>query len=94
MDVIFSSAAEREVLEAIRYYESEVEGLGKAFLEKLEAAVQHIKEFPEASRILKGEYRRCLLARFPHGVIFRIEKERIYVLAVMHLKRKPFYWLD
>ncbi len=93
-DLVFSSIAEQEVVEAVRHYESEVEGLGIAFLDKLEIAISDVKHFPLASRILQDGYRRKLLPRFPYGIIFRIEDDRIFVLAVMHLKRKPYYWLD
>jgi toxin ParE1/3/4 len=45
-------------------------------------------------RIIQGDSRRHLLTRFPFAVIYTIENQRIYILAVMHLKRKPFYWKD
>lgn len=59
MEVRFSTFALQEVTEAARYYEAEVEGLGKAFLEKIRegtaeiedqqifiAAVMHLKRKP------------------------------------------------
>ncbi len=94
MEVIFSSQALDEVKEAAEYYEDEVEGLGKAFLQKLNEAIHEIKGFPSSSRIIRADYRRYLLHRFPYGVIYRIEDDLIFVAAVMHLKRKPFYWKE
>jgi len=29
-----------------------------------------------------------------NGIIYRNEPERIYILAVMHLRREPGYWKD
>ncbi|NLA87479.1 MAG: hypothetical protein GX847_09445, partial [Clostridiales bacterium] len=43
MEVRFSSDATREVANAARYYESEAEGLGKVFLQKLRESVSEIK---------------------------------------------------
>ena len=40
----------------------------------------------------KGRFRRCLVHRFPYGVIYAVEDDVVYVAAVMHLKRKPGYW--
>jgi hypothetical protein len=30
---------------------------------------------------------------FPYGMIYRVRGETLYVVGVMHLKRKPGYWL-
>lgn len=38
--------------------------------------------------------RRCLVRRFPYGVLYARESDRLYILAIMHTKRKPGYWLD
>jgi len=92
MVVRFSSSAIDEVEQAARYYESEVVGLGKVFLEKLQDGVSEVKQFPSASRIISGDFRRHLLSRFPYGIIYRIEEDSIFVAGVMHLRRKPDYW--
>ena len=92
MEVVFSSDALGEVKEAAAYYEAEVEGLGKAFLGKLRDGTSEIKEFPYASRIIQGDFRRHLLSRFPHGIIYQIQDDSIFIAAVMHLKRRPGYW--
>ena len=36
--------------------------------------------------------RRCLLNKFPYGVIYQIRDEEILVLAIAHLHRRPGYW--
>jgi len=58
MVVVFSSAALQEVREAAAYYEGEVEGLGKAFLGKVRDGISEIKDFPHASRVIRGDFRR------------------------------------
>lgn len=45
------------------------------------------------ANILKEPYRRALLQRFPYGVIYRHQADTGYLVAIMHLKRKPGYWL-
>jgi len=94
VEVRFSSDATREVSNAARYYERAAEGLGKAFLQKIKESVSEIKLFPFASRIIRGDYRRRLVSRFPYGIIYRISKDTIFVAAVMHLKQKPDYWIN
>jgi plasmid stabilization system protein ParE len=90
--VVLSPAAEEEMLISARDYENTQSGLGDQFLDELIRAGARIAEHPEAWPTISGKIRRCLFNRFPFGLIFRIEAERIYVLAVMHMKRKPNYW--
>jgi hypothetical protein len=92
MEVIYASGVLEEVSESADYYEEEVEGLGKTFLGKVHNSIEDIKRNPLMYRIIEGNYRRHLLTRFPFAVIYRIENHKIYVLAVMHLKRSPHYW--
>ena len=92
MEVIYASGVLEEVSESADYYEGEVEGLGKAFLGRVHNAIEDVKSNPLMYRIIQGDYRRHLLARFPFAIIYRIEHHKIYVLAVMHLKRSPYYW--
>lgn len=68
MEVVFSSAALQEVREAAEYFEGEVEGVGKVSLGKLHDGISEIKDFPHASRVIRGDFRRHLLSRFPHGI--------------------------
>ncbi|MEM0966090.1 MAG: type II toxin-antitoxin system RelE/ParE family toxin [Verrucomicrobiota bacterium] len=92
MEVRFATEVREEVAQAERYYEGEVEGLGSAFIQILYESIQEIKKFPEASRVIRDPYRRFLTPRFPYGIIFRVEGAIIYVVAVAHLKRRPYYW--
>jgi len=90
----FHTAASREFLEAIDYYESAEPGLGASFYNELIATVVRIEEGPDAWPVLEGEVRRCLTHRFPYGVLYRVEEDSILILAVMHLHRRPDYWKD
>ena len=92
MRVVFSTEVWEEVSESENYYEEEVEGLGVAFRVAIKESIEEIKKFPNASRKIYGPFQRYLTQRFPFGIIFRVEGEIIYIVAVAHLKRRPFYW--
>lgn len=92
MEVIYASGVLEEVSESADYYEKELEDLGKTFLDKVHNAIEDIKRNPLMYRIIQGDYRRHLLARFPFAAIYRIENHKVHILAVMHLKRSPHYW--
>lgn len=89
----FLLPAEQELVSAARFYESRVAGLGSVFLDKVESATQDIFEAPERWPVLRADVRRRLVYRFPYGLLYRVEGDEIVVLAVMHLRRHPTYWL-
>ncbi|RPI73192.1 MAG: type II toxin-antitoxin system RelE/ParE family toxin [Desulfobacteraceae bacterium] len=88
----FHPEAESEFLDAIDYYEDCEKGLGHDFSIEVYSAIEKILAFPNAWTILEDEIRRCLIRRFPYGLIYVIDKDRILFLAVMHLHRDPEYW--
>ncbi|MDD2707892.1 MAG: type II toxin-antitoxin system RelE/ParE family toxin [Verrucomicrobiae bacterium] len=92
MEVVFDVEARREVQEAAAYYEDCREGLGEAFLQAVENGVEQVRSHPLTWHPLKGHFRRYLVSRFPYGIIYALHEKKIYVAAVMHLKRKPDYW--
>jgi toxin ParE1/3/4 len=92
MKVVFASEVREEVEQARDYYENEVEGLGKAFVLAVKRSIDEIKDYPETSRVIRNPFRRFLTPRFPFGIIYRTEKEILYVVAVAHLRKRPFYW--
>ena len=43
---------------------------------------------------LTARTRRYVITRFPYGIVYQIRANEILVVAVMHLKRQPDYWID
>ncbi|MBK8185806.1 MAG: type II toxin-antitoxin system RelE/ParE family toxin [Cellvibrio sp.] len=94
MDIIFSSFALQELLDAEEYYNFELAGLGNRFNEEIKKAVLRIAEYPDAWSIERDNIRKCLLQKFPYKILYAIEKDCILILAIAHLHRKPDYWID
>ena len=88
----FHPEAETEFHKAIDYYEECESGLGEDFAIEVHTAIQNILTYPEAWPPLEGDIRRCLTSRFPYGVVYSIETDGVFILAVMHLHRHPDYW--
>lgn len=91
MRVLFDPDALLETREGAAFYEDSQPGLGKAFLNEVEAATEEILRHPLMWRRIKGRFRRYLIPRFPYALIYVIQEDIIYVAAVMHLKRRPGY---
>lgn len=91
-DVVFHVDATAEMQAAAAYYEEQTGGLGEDFLDEIEHCLHRIEQFPQLWSIYDGEFRRCLLRRFPCGLIYRHARRRIFIIAVSHLKQEPGYW--
>lgn len=92
MTYSFHPEAEAEFNGAIDYYEARQAGLGYDFAVEVYAAIQRILAYPKAWPVLEGEVRRCQTNRFPYGVLYAAEEARVFIVAVMHLRRDPDYW--
>ena len=92
MNYWFHPDAENEFNQAIDYYEKIETGLGYDFAIEVYNTIQRSLIYPEAWPILQGDIRRCLVRRFPYGVLYSIEPNGLYILAVMNLHRNPNYW--
>ena len=88
------SVALEEAEEASDYYEKQREGLGYEFILAFEKTLKDIEVFPGLGSKIEENCRRRRLKKFPYGVVFRVHDDEIYVLAVMHLHRRPGYWRD
>ena len=84
--------AEADLAEAATWYESQRPGLGHAFLDQVAAVLAALAEEPRRYPKVHRGVRRALLSRFPFGVFYHIEPDRIVVLAVMHASRHPRHW--
>ena len=89
----FHRLAEREFAEAAEYFERESPGLGAAFITEVERCVAGILEYPESGLVLMRAVRRRLVRRFPYSVLYSVQPDHIRVLAIMHAKRRPMYWV-
>lgn len=91
-EIAFHTNADEEMRTAAAYYEARERGLGDQFLDDVEEGLQRIQQFPRLWPIYEDDYRRYLLKRFPFSLIYRIDPEQIFLIAVAHLHRRPGYW--
>jgi plasmid stabilization system protein ParE len=84
--------AKSELREAAKYYNSQLSGLGVELASEVKRAIADIAAEPTAWPRVRGDVRRHLIARFPYAVLYAELKDKIVVIAIMHLKRNPTYW--
>ena len=94
MRFLFHPQAEMELDDAVDYYESCEPGLGLAFAEEVYSTIRRIMAYPGASHPITGKTRRCLVSRFPYGIIFQVSGDVVRIIAVASLHRRPGYWKE
>ena len=92
MNFSFHPEADEEFVEAAAYYEGCEPGFGLDFSREIDATIRNALDYPTLWPEIEDEVRRCLVHRFPYGVLYSIESDGIFILAVMNLHRDPEYW--
>src|SRR5882724_6056763 len=87
--VVFRRIAQRELSDAISWYEDRRPGLGANLQSEVEEFLDIIATSPARFPAVRGAVRRAVLRRFPFSIHFIIEKDRIVVIAIFHAKRNP-----
>ena len=93
MKIIFDDLASKEYNDAIDYYELQLVGLGIRFNEEVKRALRNIHKYPEIGSIEDNDVRRYFLHKFPYKILYSIEANYIYIIAIAHTHREPTYWL-
>jgi plasmid stabilization system protein ParE len=90
--LVFRPEAVAELLEARRWYDDRLAGLGVEFARAVDVTMEAIRQHPQAFRQVHGEDRQCVMRRFPYSVIYRPTGTEIVVIAVHHHRRAPTSW--
>lgn len=94
MKVRFLKPAQLELDDAVAWYNEQASGLGVEFLDEVDRAMRRSLAHPLSCLEIETGLRRCLLARFPYGLVYGLDDDTIVVVAVAHLHREPRYWSD
>lgn len=89
MKVVLRPAAERDIGEAMAWYDGQQSGNGDRFLAEVTATFDRLAKHPTGFPLTHKLFRRALVRRFPYTVYFREESERIIVFAIYHQRRDP-----
>lgn len=98
MNVRLIAEASGEVIAALDVLNQVSRELGDRFEVELLSAFEVIAErgvsFPTLETLPDGlPFRRLLLRKFRYAVVFAIYPTEAVVLAVVHTRRRPNYWL-
>jgi plasmid stabilization system protein ParE len=90
--VVLHDDAERELHEAVDFFEAARPYYGTLFFEAYDQAIERLLRFPRAGRVIRGSLRRRVIPKWKYSIVYSIEPYGIYVVAVAHQSRRPGYW--
>ena len=94
--LVIEPEAEVELEEAADRYEASSPGLGLEFLAEMRRRTNDTLQAPHRYPPFGGvEGVQCAHAvdRFPHLIIYMVIGDTVHVLAYMHPRRRPGYWM-
>ena len=90
----FHPEAEKEYTAAASYYFQINPELAGRFYDEIERLIHEARSQPQRFRVFDPPARRHFSTVFPYAILFLDQPDRILIVAVMHMKRRPGYWRE
>jgi len=90
----FHEGAEAELADAVLYYDERAPGLGDRFVAEVKAATLIIERHPEIAPLIGEGVRAKVVQHFPYSLMYVIDPDGLFVVAVAHQSKRPGYWAD
>lgn len=90
----FHPEASEEYTQAAEYYAAIAPELGGRFYDEIERLISQVRQQPEGFYQFSPPARRALARNFPYSVVYLDEPDRVWIVAILHAKRKPGYWRE
>ena len=91
---VFHPEAGEEYTQAVEYYAAIVPALGGRFRDEIERVIREVCLQPDRFFHISPPAQRALARKFPYSVIYLDQPDRVWIVAVMHAKRRPGYWRE
>ena len=92
--VVFHPKAIQELSHTVSHYYDIDKSLSLRFIDSIENGIKFIQENQLSCPIMIDDFRKYKIRKFPYGIIYKVKGKTISIIALMHLHRKPFYWLS
>jgi hypothetical protein len=91
--VAYHRLAASELIESAKFYERRNSTLGDAFLAAVDVALLNIQTNHDLGKPAKLGTRSWKTKRFPFRIVYMEQPDRLWIVAVTHLSRRPDYWI-
>ena len=87
--LIIKPLAQIDIEESAVWYEKQKGGLGSLFLQEIEDKFLIIEQNPNLFGIKYKQVHQAFLYRFPFSIHYTVDKENIFVHAILNTHRNP-----
>jgi plasmid stabilization system protein ParE len=91
---VFHPEAGKEYSEAAEFYAAIAPKLGVRFYEEIERLIIQVRRQPNRFWQFNPPARRVLAHKFPYSIVYLDHPDRVWIVAIMHAKRRPGYWRE
>lgn len=81
-----------EIIKTALFYKEIDEKLANDLLEKFFETLLYVSNNPFSNQIIKKNFRKSNLKRFPYKVVYTVKQNEIIIVAFANHKQKPHYW--
>lgn len=92
MELIFHPEAAEEAAAALLWYEERSLRAAESFAAELKRGFSLLREAPLRWPADSSGARTMRLRKFPYALVYALGMDRVHLLAVAHLHRRPGYW--
>jgi plasmid stabilization system protein ParE len=90
--IVVSSAAFKDIEQAFDWYEQISFELGESIKRNLFTSMSELENNPYLSSIKYKTIRVKFISRFPYGIHYVVQENKVKILAFFHMKRDPVIW--
>lgn len=96
MQVLYTSAADRDVKRALDYYKAAAGvKVAENLIDQLELKIAKILKNPRSYKIVTKDFRCANLDRFPYQIVYRVASASIIrIISVRHHRQHPDFGLN
>jgi plasmid stabilization system protein ParE len=89
---MFHPEAQAEYQAARAWYQSRSPRAAERFEAEMERVLGLVGTNPDMFPKYDDEHRFAVLRRYPYSVVYQVQPDRVYVIAVAHSSRSAGYW--
>jgi hypothetical protein len=94
MNVIVLPPADIELDEAIKFYNTQLPGLGDQFYHEFIVTIDLLKRTPFGWKKMGKNTRKINIKRFPYLILYIIDNNDIFITCIAHQHRNPRYYMQ
>jgi plasmid stabilization system protein ParE len=80
MEIVLLLAADEDLQAAFEWVGRHREGRGEGFISDVDRTLDQLRQFPRSGKVYRGRYRRLLIPKYPFGIFYVVETDRVVIL--------------